>query len=59
MGLTYNGKMMKILAHRLAWTMMNGPFDWDLEIDHINRDATDNRIANLMHHPVWFASPRS
>jgi len=39
-----NGK--KFLAHRLAWLYEYGVFP-TLEIDHINRCKTDNRIANL------------
>lgn len=33
-------------AHRLVWLIQYG--EWpEMEIDHINRDRTDNRIANL------------
>jgi hypothetical protein len=33
-------------AHRLAWLIVTG--EWpDAEIDHINGDRSDNRIANL------------
>ena len=35
-----------ILAHRLAWAMHHGKWPDD-EIDHINRNRSDNRIANL------------
>jgi hypothetical protein len=36
----------KYSAHRLAWLYVHG--DWPAgEIDHINRDRTDNRISNL------------
>ena len=36
----------RYLAHRLAWLYVNGEMPV-LEIDHINRDKADNRIANL------------
>jgi HNH endonuclease/AP2 domain len=32
-------------AHRLAWLMVYGK--WPSQLDHINRDPADNRIANL------------
>ena len=38
------GKQYK--AHRLVYAYFNGKFP-DLEIDHINRKRTDNRIENL------------
>jgi len=36
----------KIAAHRLAWFFVNGKWPSSV-LDHINRDKTDNRIANL------------
>jgi hypothetical protein len=36
----------KQLAHRLAWLYVHGVWPAEL-LDHINRDKTDNRIANL------------
>lgn len=35
----------RYLAHRLAWLFIYG--EWPVTIDHINGDASDNRIANL------------
>ena len=40
----YYGKQHK--AHRLAWLFVHGKYP-DGQIDHINQDRTDNRIANL------------
>ena len=38
----------QFLAHRLAWLYVHG--EWpNEEIDHINMDRSDNRIANLRH----------
>ena len=39
-------KNRKILAHRLAWFLHYGVWP-DGQIDHINRDRTDNAISNL------------
>lgn len=41
--LCYRGKKYK--AHRIAWLIVYGTLPD--EIDHINRDRRDNRIANL------------
>lgn len=36
------------LAHRVAWAIYTG--EWPVnDIDHINMDPADNRIANLRH----------
>lgn len=40
----YGGKLYK--EHRLAMLYMNGCLP-DMLVDHINRDATDNRFCNL------------
>ncbi len=42
--LSVGGK--KILAHRVAWLFVYGEFPYG-NIDHINRNKSDNRIANL------------
>jgi len=36
-----------VLGHRLAWSMHYWEDPGDLQIDHINRVRTDNRISNL------------
>lgn len=36
----------KYLSHRLVWLYVNGYLP-ENEIDHINRDKSDNRISNL------------
>lgn len=35
----------RYLAHRLAWFFVYG--QWPQELDHINRDRSDNRLCNL------------
>lgn len=40
----YKGKQIK--AHRLAWLLFYGVLP-EKELDHINRNRTDNRIINL------------
>lgn len=34
-------------THRLAWIISNGDIQSGLQIDHINRDRSDNRLCNL------------
>ncbi len=34
-------------VHRLIWVFVNGPIPREMQIDHINRDRSDNRIFNL------------
>jgi hypothetical protein len=43
---THAKKTHQLKAHRVIWFMMSGE-DTTLEIDHINRDSTDNRFENL------------
>jgi len=39
---------VKLKSHRVAWALHHG--SWPIyDIDHINHDRTDNRIANLRH----------
>ncbi len=42
---TYQHKLY--LEHRVIWLMFNGPIPRGLQIDHINRDRSDNRLENL------------
>lgn len=37
----------RVLAHRIAWLLANGPIPKDKEIDHINHNRLDNRLINL------------
>lgn len=39
---------VSVWAHRVAWAYASGRWPI-LEIDHINRDKTDNRLRNLRH----------
>jgi hypothetical protein len=39
-------KRKKLRAHRVAWAMTYGAWP-EGDLDHVNRDGTDNRIANL------------
>ena len=43
--ISFNGN--KIQAHRLAWLFHYGVDPGEMDIDHENRDRTDNRISNL------------
>lgn len=45
LGVKIGGRVLS--AARLAWQLVNGPIPDGLEIDHINRVRTDNRISNL------------
>ena len=38
-------QIFKYLGHHVAWFYIHGR--WPAEIDHINRDRSDNRIENL------------
>lgn len=40
-----DGKLF--LVHRLAWIISNGNIQDNLNIDHINRNRSDNRLSNL------------
>lgn len=42
-----NRKYWHILAHRAVWEAFNGPIPNDMQVNHLNGDKEDNRIANL------------
>ena len=42
-----DGKHKAYMVHRLIWETFMGPIPDGLEIDHINRNRTDNRLENL------------
>jgi hypothetical protein len=41
----FNGKGYK--AHRIVWALVNNADPAKMEIDHVNRNRSDNRIQNL------------
>ena len=45
--LTKNGKVQRLLVHRLVWEAFNGPIPKGMQINHLNEDKTDNRLENL------------
>ena len=48
-----NGRFVDAMIHRIVWIAENGvPLLPDLDVDHLNRDKTDNRIRNLQLVPV-------
>lgn len=34
-------------AHRIIWAMVHGDIPEDMQVDHINRTRSDNRLVNL------------
>ena len=42
-----NNRQISVLVHRIIWETFNSKITNNLEIDHINRDKTDNRLINL------------
>lgn len=42
-----NDKVRRLLAHRMAWVLHNGPIGEGLEIDHIDRNPFNNVLSNL------------
>lgn len=39
--------LIHMTLHRFLWRMIYGPIPDDMQIDHINGDRGDNRLANL------------
>ena len=44
--ISFKFKGKSFLGHRVAWGLYHG-WGFDLDIDHINHDRSDNRIDNL------------
>lgn len=42
-----DGQQYHGLAHRIVWVMANGPIPDGAQIDHLNGNKADNRLANL------------
>lgn len=40
-------KKVRYFAHRVAWALHTGEDPGEMQVDHINRDTSDNRIVNL------------
>lgn len=45
--LSVNGSRKYKSIHRLVYESINGDIPYNLQVDHINNDKTDNRICNL------------
>ena len=45
--IVFNINKKTYLGHRVAWFLINGIIPNKMEIDHINRNKSDNRICNL------------
>lgn len=45
--LHFSGKRIQAKAHRAIWIAANGILERNTVIDHINRNKSDNRLANL------------
>ena len=43
----HEGKRYSMMHHCLVWSYFNGPIPAGMEINHVNGDKLDNRLANL------------
>lgn len=40
-------KRISVGGHRIVWEMHHGPIPEGMQIDHVNRDRSDNRLQNI------------
>lgn len=44
---SFQNVQQTLAAHRLVWEAFNGPIPAGMQINHVNGDKRDNRLANL------------
>lgn len=47
LSVTVEGRHARIMAHRAVWIYHHGAIGSGLDVDHINRNRSDNRLENL------------
>ena len=47
LSVTVEGRKVRILAHRAVWIYHRGAIREGMDVDHINRNRSDNRLENL------------
>ena len=44
---TFEGRQMHFMVHRIVWASVNGPVPEGWQVDHRDTDKRNNRISNL------------